>query len=108
MKCVKMQLQELHLYLHTHTCVFTVVITAAAILCLSLWDPHFEDIIHKLDLIQKAVGRLVKTLKTMSAWKGDWREVMFVCVCVTSKAKLGTSQMVQWKRICLPMQGMWV
>ena len=106
---MKIQLQELNLYLHTHMCIFTLVIAAAEILRLSLWDPHSEDI-PKLDLVQKAVGRLVKTLKTMSAWKGGWREVVCVCVwvCVTSKAKLGTSQMVQWKRICLPMQGTWL
>ena len=30
----------------------------------------------------------MKTLKTMSAWKGDWREVMFVCVCdIKGKAR---------------------
>ena len=81
MKCMKIQLQELNLYLHTHTCIFTLVIAAAEILRLLLWDPHSEDIIPKLDLVQKAVGRLVKTLKTMSAWKGGWREVVCVCEC---------------------------
>lgn len=34
-------------------------------------DTTPEDVVNKLALVQKAPGRLVRALKTMSAWKGD-------------------------------------
>lgn len=34
-----------------------------------VWEPRFEGVINKLDLAQKALGRLVRALKTMSGGK---------------------------------------
>ena len=61
--------------------------------CLSVWEPYFEDVITKLDFVQKVAGRL------MRAWKGDSREgclkekgvVLFLLLLVTSKDKTRTN-----------------
>lgn len=62
---------------------------AAEILHFSVWESHFEDAISRLDLVQKAVGRLWGALdhvcmESRSTKEPSWVEkdwVLCVCVC---------------------------
>lgn len=70
-----------------------------------VWEPRFEDVINKLDLVQKALGSLVRALKTMAAWKGDAREGCLggkrlgFFPPLTSKAKLNRWVEVIWPQV---------